>query len=133
MRTNRGPGAITRKISTAIAAGALLAGFGLAGADSAAAAPTAAAHAKVYLHTTVNQWTHWTPDPYASTHAGELNAGLNYFYCWTFGEEYAANGSTSHIWLNTDDDTGDRNVYVSIVYLDADGWNTYYDKMDQCS
>ncbi|SDM64728.1 hypothetical protein [Actinacidiphila guanduensis] len=130
MRTRSTLG-VARRISTVVAAGALLAAAGLAGAGTAAAAP--AEHVPAYLHTTVTQWTHWTPDPYTSTHAGTLYAGLNYFYCWTFGEEYAANGSTSHIWLNTDDDTGDRNVYVSIVNLDADGWNTYYSKLDQCS
>lgn len=133
MRIKRGPGRTVRTAAAAAAAGALLAGFGLAGAGQAAAAPATAAHTPVYLHTTVDQWTHWTPDAYTSTHAGTLYAGLNYFYCWTFGEQYTAHGSTSHIWLNTDDDSGDRNVYVSIVNLDADGWNTYYGLMDQCS
>jgi len=133
MRTNRGPGLMVRKIATAIAAGALLAGFGLAESGSAAAAPTAPAHVLVYLNTTVNQWTHWTPDPYASTHAGELYAGKNYFKCWTEGEPYSTGDSGSRIWLLTDDDTGHKNVYVNIVYLDDDGWNHYRDRLDECS
>ncbi|WP_413754921.1 hypothetical protein [Streptomyces sp. MMBL 11-3] len=71
----------------------------------------------------IDQWTHWTPDPYNSSHAGTLYAGRSYFYCYIdTGVPYTNNGRTSQVWLRTDDDTGNRNVWVSDVNLDAYGW-----------
>jgi hypothetical protein len=76
-----------------------------------------------YLITVVDQWTHWTPDASVSSHAGTLNAGNNYFYCWYQpGERYSDNGRSSDVWLLTDDDTGNNQVYVNDVYLDEWGW-----------
>lgn len=98
---------------TAALAGALLSGLGLTG--TASAAPAAPAVSKIYLHTVTDQWTHWTPDAATSSHAGELYAGDNYFYCYDNGELYMnpANGRWGDIWLRTDDDSGNRNVWVS--------------------
>ncbi|MGI5413901.1 hypothetical protein ACQEV9_44760 [Streptomyces chartreusis] len=92
----------------------------------------AAAYPKVYLNTVINQWTHWTPDWYDSTHAGWLYAGSNYFYCIKEGVYYSDNGRKSKYWLLTDDDSGNRNVYVSEVYLDQWGWDNVYSLLDYC-
>ncbi|MET7746718.1 hypothetical protein [Streptomyces sp. NPDC005385] len=121
---------MARKIATTLAAGALLVAGGLAQAEAAVAAP---AHILVYMNTTVTQWTHWTPDPYASTHAGTLYAGKNYFKCWTWGELYTIPGAGSRIWLLTDDDTGHRDVYVNTVYLDDNGFTHATEWLDQCN
>ncbi|MGW2685749.1 hypothetical protein ACWC6I_21665 [Streptomyces sp. NPDC001414] len=83
-----------------------------------------AAHSTVNFTTIIDQWTHWSPDAYNSTHAGTLYAGTSYFYCWNYGNTYSNNGRTSDLWLLTDDDTGNRNVYVSSVNLDS--WGYYH-------
>jgi hypothetical protein len=75
------------------------------------------AFAKVYMTTVVTQWSHWSPDTSNSSHAGTLYAANNYFYCYTTGEYYNNNGHGSVVWLRTDDDSGNRNVYVSDVNL----------------
>ncbi|MEU2674957.1 hypothetical protein ABZ622_40315 [Streptomyces sp. NPDC007164] len=116
---------ILRKSTTAIAAAALLAGVGLAGSASAAPAQTAYppyTGMPFWRHTIASQWTHWTPDANTSSHAGQLYAGDNYFYCWGYGQFYSDSslGRGSRIWLQTDDDTGHRNVWVNAVYLDGD-------------
>jgi hypothetical protein len=105
-----------RKIMTAVATGAMLAGFGLATSSTAQAAP---AYPKVYLHSVTDQWTHWTPDANASSHAGELYAGDNYYYCLVNGDYYLSpvTGYGNYIWLRTDDDSGNRDVYVSSTNL----------------
>lgn len=90
----------------------------------------AQARAKVYLTTSVTQWTHYQPNLHS--HAGTLYAGRNYFYCWTGGDWYQNNGHTSGAWLRTDDDTGHTNVYVNMVNLsDADFWRAQ-DLLPQC-
>jgi hypothetical protein len=104
-----------------------------AASTQASARPVnAAAYPKVYLNTVVNQWTHWAPDYYESTHAGWLYAGSNYFYCFVKGVTYADNGHVSSYWLLTDDDSGNRNVYVSDVYLDQWGWANVLNLLDRC-
>jgi hypothetical protein len=103
-----------------------------ASVQHAAGSAKATAYPKVYLNTVVNQWTHWTPDWYDSTHAGWLYAGSNYFYCIKEGVYYSDNGRRSKYWLLTDDDSGNRNVYVSEVYLDQWGWDNVYNLLDYC-
>ncbi|MFG3281039.1 serine/threonine-protein kinase [Streptomyces sp. NPDC048111] len=50
--------------------------------------------------------------------AGVLNAGTNYFYCQTnLGRRETYGKWTNTWWARTDDDSGNRNVYVSVVYL----------------
>ncbi|MGW6486236.1 hypothetical protein [Streptomyces sp. NPDC055056] len=80
-----------------------------------------AAFSKVYMTTVVTQWSHWSPDTSNSSHAGTLYAASNYFYCYVTGEYYNNNGHGSVVWLRTDDDSGNRNVYVSDVNL-SDYW-----------
>ncbi|MFE9404055.1 hypothetical protein ACFYNY_20075 [Streptomyces sp. NPDC006530] len=123
MRTSR----IRRGVVGLLATAGLIGG--LAAAGPAQAAP-AQARAKVYLTTSVTQWTHYQPNLHS--HAGTLYAGRNYFYCWTAGDWYQNNGHVSGAWLRTDDDTGHRNVYVNMVNLsDADFWRAQ-NMLPQC-
>lgn len=134
-----------RALFGALAAGGLL--LGTTGVSAAQPSGSAAAHApgtplaaqtaayaKVYLNTARTQWTHYTPDARSSSHAGTLNGGRNYFYCYAEGEYYKndASGWTSAYWLRTDDDTGHRNVYVSITNLDQYGWSHWVDLLPRC-
>ncbi|MFJ3762159.1 hypothetical protein [Streptomyces sp. NPDC090080] len=90
------------------------------GSGTASAAPQSAS--RVYMTTVVSQWTHWTPDWHDSSHAGTLYAGSNYFLCYTYGLTYSDLGRQSSVWLKTDDDFGNHNVYVSDVYLNDEGF-----------
>ncbi|MFK8911750.1 hypothetical protein [Streptomyces sp. YS-3] len=122
-----------RKNRSVRAAGCLAAALGVLAVGStltpAQAAP-ARAQAKVYLTTSVTQWSHYQPNLHS--HAGTLYAGRNYFYCWTAGDWYSNNGHISGAWLRTDDDSGHRNVYVNMVNLsDADFWRAQ-DMLPQC-
>ncbi|MEV6844631.1 hypothetical protein [Actinoplanes sp. NPDC051411] len=92
---------------------------------TATKAATSAQYAKHYFDTVVSQWTHWSPNALNSTHAGNLWVGTNYFYCQTPGATYAHNGRQDSIWLLTDDDSGNKNVYVSDVNLDDAGWRSF--------
>ena len=50
--------------------------------------------------------------------AGTLNAGTNYFYCQAnLGRRVTYGNWTNVWWARTDDDSGNTNVYVSVVYL----------------
>ncbi|MFI0980511.1 protein kinase [Streptomyces sp. NPDC021093] len=50
--------------------------------------------------------------------AGRLNAGTNYFYCQAnLGRRVTYGNWTNVWWAKTDDDSGNTNVYVSVVYL----------------
>ncbi|MEU8541576.1 hypothetical protein AB0C52_16590 [Streptomyces sp. NPDC048717] len=105
------------------------AALGLA-ATAATAAPAQAAQdsgastqAVYWLNFKYSSWSHWTPDSKTSSHAGTLNAGWNYVYCWKSGENYTDKGHTSTVWLQTDDDSGNPRVYVSRVYLDDSSYN----------
>ncbi|AYG84346.1 Serine/threonine-protein kinase PrkC [Streptomyces hundungensis] len=52
------------------------------------------------------------------TAAGVLNAGTNYFYCQTnLGRRETYGKWTNTWWARTDDDSGNTNVYVSVVYV----------------
>ncbi|UXX97389.1 hypothetical protein N7U49_47120 [Streptomyces sp. AD2-2] len=109
----------------ALAAVGLLTGATQAASAQSASGTTAAAPQSaslVYMTTLVSQWSHWTPDWHDSSHAGTLYAGSSYFFCYTYGLTYTGNGHTSSVWLKTDDDFGNHNVYVSDVYLNAEGF-----------
>lgn len=100
------------------------------GSDTATAAPQSAS--LVYMNTVVSQWSHFTPDWHDSSHAGTLYAGSNYFFCYTYGLTYTGNGHTSSVWLKTDDDFGNHNVWVSDVYLDTEGFRNDILWLDKC-
>jgi hypothetical protein len=49
---------------------------------------------------------------------GVLNAGTNYFYCQSnLGRRETSGEWTNVWWAKTDDDSGNRNVWVSDVYV----------------
>ncbi|MGW5655599.1 hypothetical protein [Streptomyces humi] len=129
----------TRTIRSGLLAVLATAGL-LAGASEAAAyqpepaAPAAVGQAAslVYLNTVVDQWSHWTPDWHNESHAGTLYAGQSYFFCYTYGLTYSGNGHTSSVWLRTDDDLGNRNVYVSDVNLDPYGFRYDVNLLPHC-
>ena len=45
---------------------------------------------------------------------------------------YTGNGHTSSVWLRTDDDTGNRNVWVSDVNLDPYGFTYDVNLLPHC-
>jgi eukaryotic-like serine/threonine-protein kinase len=54
----------------------------------------------------------------AGSEAGVLNAGTNYFFCQqNLGRRETYGKWTNVWWARTDDDSGNRNVYVSDVYV----------------
>ncbi|MFE9989771.1 hypothetical protein ACFYRK_23230 [Streptomyces sp. NPDC005381] len=109
----------------ALATAGLLTGTSQAASAQSMSETTAEAPASaslVRMTTIVDQWSHWTPDWHESSHAGTLKAGRNYFYCYTYGLTYSDFGRQSSVWLKTDDDSGNPNVYVNDVYLDDEGF-----------
>ncbi|MFF2009786.1 hypothetical protein ACFVWY_12005 [Streptomyces sp. NPDC058195] len=118
------------KRAAAVLTSVVLAGTGLALTTtpaSAARAGTASAiqanHPKVDVYFAYSSWSHESPDSKASTHVGTLGAGKNYVYCFVNGETYTDKGHTSTVWLMTDDDSGNADVYVSRVYLTDGSYN----------
>ncbi|MGK5632029.1 hypothetical protein [Streptomyces sp. URMC 123] len=53
----------------------------------------------------------------AGNRVGVLNAGTNYFYCQTKGRRETSGQWTNVWWARTDDDSGNRGVFVSDVYI----------------
>ncbi|GHC51923.1 serine/threonine-protein kinase [Streptomyces flavofungini] len=54
----------------------------------------------------------------AGAEAGVLNAGTNYFYCQQNLGRRETHGQWTNVWwAKTDDDSGNRNVFVSDVYI----------------
>lgn len=97
--------------------------FDAGGRPAAQATGVQPDYGKIYLSYASDTWTHWEPNADASTHAGELYAGVSYFYCWTEGAFYTRwDGRGDNIWLLTDDDTGNSGVWVSDVYLSDHDW-----------
>ena len=115
----------TRKIIRAAAAalagaGLVLASVGPAGASTPAghapkAKPAAQAKAwpKVWLKTWGTAPSYWA----GNKRAGTLNGGRNYFYCQAVGSPVSVHGYHNRWWALTDDDTGNKNVWVSDVYI----------------
>ncbi|MEW2301489.1 hypothetical protein AB0958_16160 [Streptomyces sp. NPDC006655] len=124
-----------RFLTSAMLAALATAGLMVAAPQALAApqVPHSPASASTYnLTTVIDQWTHWSPDANTSSHAGTLYRGTSYFYCWTYGATYSNNGHTDNVWLRTDDDTGNRGVYVSDVNLDLWGWQHDQQVLPQC-
>ncbi|MFF1923568.1 hypothetical protein ACFVW8_23725 [Streptomyces sp. NPDC058221] len=49
--------------------------------------------------------------------AGHINHGWNYFYCQAVGSTVTYGGHHNKWWAKTDDDSGNKNVWVNVVYL----------------
>ena len=53
--------------------------------------------------------------------AGTLYAGTNYFYCQAKGSTVHLGNYSNNWWGKTDDDNGNRGVWVNVVYLSGGG------------
>ena len=53
--------------------------------------------------------------------AGTLNAGVNYFYCQAVGSEMSDGAYHNKWYAKTDDDSGNRGVWVNVIYLSGGG------------
>ncbi|MGW4382738.1 hypothetical protein [Kitasatospora sp. NPDC004531] len=123
-----------KRAATTVAAAALVLTATAGVSTAAAPSATTSGYNLVYLNTVYDQWSHKTPDANASSHVGTLYKARNYFKCYTYGQTYHAveNGRTSNIWLLTDDDNGNANVYVTEVYLDTYGWLNDTSLLEKC-
>jgi hypothetical protein len=73
------------------------------------------------LIVTGKSWTHWTPDARDASQAWEVAPGGRYFYCWTIGDPLTRHNDVSDKWVETADDHGNKDVYLSVIWLrDAD-------------
>ncbi|MDH6109956.1 hypothetical protein P3T36_005126 [Kitasatospora sp. MAP12-15] len=106
-----------------------LAGLGISAVLGAATllAPAAAAHAapadsgctaRSDGKFDCNVWT-YAPSYFVNNVAtgGGLHAGVNYFYCQAKGSEYHLDSYQNNWWALTDDDNGNKSVWVNVVYL----------------
>ncbi|BAU88230.1 protein serine/threonine kinase [Streptomyces laurentii] len=117
-----------KRSAVAVLSAALLGAAGLAATatpanaaqDTAGSASTAQT---VTLRFDYTSWSHWTKDASDASHAGTLNAGWNYVYCYSMGGTVTDVGRTSATWFLTDDDSGNKNVWVSKVFLARDQVN----------
>ncbi len=116
----------TLRAAAAAAALALplaLAAPGAAAAGTAAPADTSDGHGvralsvRHYYTTWRDARSYWSQDTrYATT--GWLWAGRHYFFCQTQGTAHSdGEGGLSTWWVLTDDDTGNRDVFVSATAL----------------
>ncbi|MDX2856564.1 serine/threonine-protein kinase [Streptomyces scabiei] len=63
-------------------------------------------------------WTTAKSYDAAGTEVGILKQGTNYFYCQqNLGRRETSGRWTNVWWAKTDDDSGNRNVFVSVVYV----------------
>jgi hypothetical protein len=63
-------------------------------------------------------WTTAKSYDAAGTEVGILKQGTNYFYCQqNLGRRETSGRWTNVWWARTDDDSGNRNVFVSVVYV----------------
>ena len=100
---------------------------------NASPAPSPSAAALVYFNTLVTQTSYTEPYDYSWNKVGTLYAGSNYFKCYRVGTRMRAFGRSSAIWLRTDDDTGNANVYVPDVNLDDYGFAHDTDLLPECN
>ncbi|MFL1380527.1 hypothetical protein [Nocardiopsis protaetiae] len=85
-----------------------------AGTDAAERGALSVRH---YYTTWRDARSYWSPDTRHPT-SGWLWAGRHYFFCQTEGTAHSdGKGAFSTWWVLTDDDTGDRDVFVSATAL----------------
>ncbi|MFE6104868.1 hypothetical protein ACFVQ4_33670 [Streptomyces laurentii] len=108
--------------ATATPANAAQNSAGSTSAPSGPAASTSATPALTQLNFQYASWSYQSPNP-QSPSMGWVYPGLHYAYCYTMGPSVTYMGKTSSIWFLTDDDSGNKNVWVNKVYLDPDSWN----------
>ncbi|CAL9581627.1 hypothetical protein SUDANB95_05009 [Actinosynnema sp. ALI-1.44] len=119
---------IVRRIATGAAAvaAALLVLSGTSAAAPTSANDDRAVKCEVTNHPTKKIYKNvWKPDAPTkrlpqNTSAGKMNQGSNYFYCQrNWGEKYRVTVGpwTNTWWALTDDDSGNRNVWLNVVYI----------------
>ncbi|MFG2112141.1 hypothetical protein ACGFRB_05790 [Streptomyces sp. NPDC048718] len=98
-----------------------LAGLAATAAPAQAAQDSPASTRAVYgLTFKYSAWTYWAP---ISWRAGILYAGKHGVYCYVSGLTFTDKGHTSSVWFKVDDDSGNKGVWVSRVYLDDSLYN----------
>lgn len=125
-------------VHAAVVAG--IAGAGLSLAETAfadAATPTAASKYYYNTWTTANSY-HWVGNghPHWMKTGGKLFAGRNYFYCqfnWGENQRYTDKwGNTNTWWAKTDDDSGNKKVWVSATVFTVGGQNEPIPGLPRC-
>ncbi|MEU3854426.1 hypothetical protein [Streptomyces sp. NPDC029554] len=116
-----------RRIVTVLSSAAMIAAASLAGlGGTAQAAPTAGCTSigggkyNCNVWKTASTWWCTTTDQTDSCNgipAGILRAGTNYFYCQQWGHEYRYGSYYNHYWARTDDDSGNKRVWLPVVYI----------------
>ncbi|WP_191253861.1 hypothetical protein [Amycolatopsis oliviviridis] len=105
----------------------------IATAGTADASPAVADKAGlVYFTTLVTQPSYKLQYADEWNKIGTLYAGSNYFKCWKVGTRMRAFNRSSAIWLLTDDDTGNANVWVPDVNLDDYGFANDTTLLNEC-
>ncbi|GAA1917768.1 hypothetical protein GCM10009837_48710 [Streptomyces durmitorensis] len=81
-------------------------------------APEAACHAAGGGKYDCSVWRSATSYTASGAEAGVLNAGTNYFYCQQNLGRRETHGEWTNVWwARTDDDSGNRDVFISDVYI----------------
>lgn len=81
-------------------------------------APEAACHAAGGGTYDCSVWRSATSYTASGAEAGVLNAGTNYFYCQQNLGRRETHGEWTNVWwAKTDDDSGNRGVFISDVYI----------------
>ncbi|XVV05805.1 hypothetical protein ACQPW3_10615 [Actinosynnema sp. CA-248983] len=132
---------IFRKIvtATAVVAAALLV---LAGTSAAEPTPTdtKAVKCEAKNHPTQkidkNVWQPGAPTKRLpqGTNAGKMDAGKNYFYCQrNWGDKFrvTVGNWTNTWWALTDDDSGNKNVWLNVVYISGGNNNQPVSRLPQ--
>lgn len=90
--------------------------------------PAVQARPKVWLKT----WGNAPSYRAGNVRVGTLNGGSNYFYCQATGSPYTAHGYHNYWWALTDDDTGNKNVWVNDVYITTGSNNQPVPGLPKC-
>ncbi|MFJ4788589.1 hypothetical protein [Streptomyces sp. NPDC088794] len=87
---------------------------------SAGCVPRSGGKVNCNVWKTANTWECTTTDQTDScdgTPAGILHAGTNYFYCEIWATKYTYGSYYNHYWALTDDDSGNKLVWLPVVYI----------------
>lgn len=125
--------AVVRAAVAVGVAGAVLSPAGSAFADVAAPAAASKYYYNTWITADSYSWVgnghpHWLPT------GGKLFAGRNYFYCQNdWGQRYTDKwGNTNTWWAQTDDDSGNRKVWVSATVFTVGGQNERIPGLPNC-
>lgn len=112
-------------VGATVAGAAALLSPGVAQADTAvASAPAASSQVQIQGKYYFNTWRNAVSQKYAdlSHPMGNLWAGSNYFYCQKKGQAvYDGANNHNNWWALTDDDSGNKKVWVSATAFSKGG------------